>query len=812
VTDRGARARGGPRLAAWIATAAAGIVLLLPAAAAADPAAQVDPFAGTQPGANTFGGGHNFPGAAAPFGMVQFGPDTSPAERHSGGYDYRDGHIRGFSLTHLNGAGCGLYGDFPFLPTTAPINGSPAPHGASGLLPSLQPGFVHAHEHASPGYYEVRLNPSQRASINAELTATTRTGMARFSFPPSPHASVLINAGGSNRADDFSSVQIDPGANQITGAASSGYFCGQRPRYKIYFAAQFSRPFKAYGTWTQQTLQPGSTSASDDKAPSVTPSDTTQAGAYVSFDTRRAKQVEVRVGVSFVGVDGAIANLQAENPSRSFAATAGAAHGQWDRTLSTIGVSGGPALNIRTFYTALYHAFLAPRTFSDVDGRYIGMDGQIHTASGYTQYADFSGWDIYRSQIQLLAMLMPQRASDIVSSLLVDAGQSGCLGRWPYANGQSMTMVGDPADPIIASAAAFGATGFDTQAALGALVKGATQVCQSGNGSYVERQGLAAYQSLGYLPYDIDVNQRNANALGGDPNAVWGSAATTLEYATADSAIAQYAARIEHDPGAYSTFIARGGNWRNLFNPASGYIEPRYASGAFLTGYNTLAGAGFVEGNSAQYTWMVPQDPAGLADAMGGSTQASIRLTRFLSVLNSGTGGTNSPHALLGNEPTLNTPWLFDWLGRPFKTQDAVRRAILSLYSPSPAGYPGNDDLGELSSWYVFGALGMYPEVPGVGMLALGSPLFPHAIVKLPGGPLRIDGKGAGPGAPYVTSLRLNGHPYRRPWAMFCQLGGGAHLAYGLSSRARRAWGSSTSALPPSFGAGSPMPKDSCSA
>ncbi|HWM64157.1 MAG TPA: GH92 family glycosyl hydrolase [Solirubrobacterales bacterium] len=775
----------------------------------------VNPLSGTQPGSRTFGGGHNFPGATVPFGMVQWGPDTTPSDRHSGGYDHRDRHITGFSLTHLNGAGCSLYGDFPFLPTTERLDASPAPPGTAGLAGRFEPGFSHRHERASPGRYSLRLNPVGGAAIGVDLTATTRTGMARFAFPPSPHASVLIDAGGSAKANDFAEVQIDPAGREITGSTSSGYFCAQRPRYKVHFAAVFDRPFDAYGTWTRQRLGPGATTASDQRPPSNISSRTAQAGAYASFDTRRNPIVGVRVGISFVSVAGARANLAAENRGASFRRLAAAAEGRWNRALGSIRVSGGTRRDLDTFYTALYRALLSPRTFDDADGTYIGMDGLLHDSGRRTKYADLSGWDIYRTQIPLLAMLMPRRTSDIVASMLADAAQSGCLPRWSYANGQSMTMVGDPADPIIASAAAFGAHGFDETAALAAMVKGASDGCRSADGSYVQRQGLEEYKALGYVPFDIDVKRRNANSLFGDPEAVWASAATTLEYAVADFSIAQFAARTLRDRATYRSFISRSGSWRNLLNPRSDLIEPRFADGSFPAGYDNLRGAGFAEGNSVQYTWMVPHDPAGLFAAIGGRARATGRLDRFLRKLNGGAGATHADHALLGNEPNLNVPWLYNWTGRPFKTQATVRRALRDLYSATPAGYPGNDDLGTLSSWYVLGALGLYPEVPGVGVLAIGSPLFQRATVRLAGGrKLRIvasAGRTPLRRAPYIQRMRFNGHPYGRPWTTYCALARGATLAYRLGARPNPAWGNSVAVLPPSFGPEQPMPENRCS-
>ncbi len=808
-----------------IAAALVLLALSVPVSRGASLTDHVHVLSGTRPGPGTFGGGHDFPGATVPFGMVQWSPDTTPSDRNGrGGYDYRDSHVKGFSLTHLAGAGCSLYGDFPFLPTTEPLEGSPAAAGSS-LDGKFEPGFSHAHETGRPGYYSVRLNPVGGADIDVELTATTRTGMARFTFPRNPHSSVLINAGGSAQPDDFAAVQVDPARREIDGTASSGLFCGQRPRYRVYIAAIFNRPFGEYGSWEEEKVTAGSSAAGDSQSPPANPKTSADAGAYATFDTRHNRVVTARVGLSFVSVEDARANLAAENPGLRFNEVRSRAQGTWNKILGRIRVKGGSHRRLDTFYTALYHAFLAPRTFSDVGGAYIGMDGLLHQAEDRIQYADFSGWDTYRTQIQLLSMLMPQRASEMVRSLLADAAESGCLPRWPYANGQSMTMVGDSADPLIASAAAFGATAFNRQAALAAMLKGADETCRSANGEYLERQGLASYLTLGYVPYDLDTNVRNANSIYGSPDDVWGSAATTLEYTADDFAIAQFAGRSLSDRSTYSRFMNRSGNWRKLLNPGSSQIEPRYENGAFPADYDNLHGGGFVEGDSVQYSWMVPHDPAGLFRAIGGRVKATARLDQFLRKLNGGPGATHTDHALLGNEPTLPVPWLYDWSGSPYRTQAAVRRA-LRLYSTAPAGYPGNDDLGTLSSWYVFGALGLYPEVPGVGVLAIGSPLFGRASIAI-GHHRRVtisatarvsEGHGKHKRqvalrpaqAPYVKALRINGHSHTKPWTTYCALVRGGDLAFQLSRHPNRRWGSSAAAAPPSYGPGRPMPRQTC--
>jgi predicted alpha-1,2-mannosidase len=757
--------------------------------------------------------------------MVQWSPDTTPAAPHSGGYDYRDHHVSGFSLTHLSGAGCAVYGDFPFLPTTEPINASPAPKPGPGLAGRFQPGFSHASEQAEPGFYSSRLKPHGGGAIGVELTATTRTGFAEFHFPKSPHASVLINAGGSAQPDDSAEVHLDPAKREITGSASSGLFCGQRPRYRVYFDAVFDRPFAASGAWQREQLLPNAENAADQVEPASNPPVTARAGAYATFDTSKRREVGVRVGISFVSVAGARRNLDAESKGKGFGAVKAGARAGWRSALDRIQVSGGSGRQLDTFYTALYHSMLAPRTFSDVGGNYIGMDGQVHRAVHRVQYADFSGWDVYRTEIPLLALLVPERAGQMVQSLLADADQSGCLPRWPYANGQSMTMVGDSSDPMIAAAAAFGAGGFDRQAALRAMLSGAEEPCFSSNGEYVERQGLTSYLAHGWVAFDEDTNVRNANSIYGNPDSVWGSAATSLEYAIDDFAISQFAARHAGDATAYRTFIHRGANWRKLFEPGAKMIEPRYSSGAFPHPYDNLHGGGFVEGDSAQYTWMVPQDPAGLIHRLGGTGRAVQRLDYFLRELNGGAGGTHTDHALLGDEPTLGTPWLYDWLRRPWATQEAVRRQ-LRLYRTTPDGYPGNDDLGTLSAAYVFGALGMYPAQPGTGNLALASPLFERAEIKLAHGKRAlILASASAPvkggkkherqtvrpdAAPYTASLKLNGHAYAKPWTTYCALSRGVTLSYQLVPRPVTGWGATRAATPPSYGPNRPMPGSAC--
>jgi predicted alpha-1,2-mannosidase len=774
----------------------------------ADPARWVNPFVGTDASAANYGtgggAGNTYPGATTPFGMVQWSPDTVQQDvSYVGGYGWHDTHLRGFGLTHLSGAGCALYGDVPFLPTTAPIAASPAKPFSADLATQFQPAFDHQHEAASPGYYRVVLDPGTSRAITTELSATTRTGAARLTFPSSRTASVLINAGGSAMADANAGVHIDATHREVTGSATSGKFCYQGGNYRVYFAAIFGRPFTSYGTWQRQTLHAHGTDASDTsvlpenygpvpggpKRIDGDPSGTAQAGAYVSFDTRAQRAVNVRVGVSFVSVADAQRNLAAEQPSFSFDRVRADAHTAWNEALDRAEISGGTVAQRTMFETALYHAFLQPRTFSDVSGDYIGMDGNVHAARGFTMYADFSGWDVYRTEIPLLALLMPDRASDVVRSLLTDYQQSGWLPKWSFANQHTAVMTGDPADPTIATAYAMGARNFDTEIALQAMVHGATAVGADTRDHYVERPGEAEYDLLGYIPGEEENHLGGAAAVG-DPAAVWGPASTTLEYATADFAVGAFARATCGPLVTTQTLLDRSTRWRNLLH--NGYIAPRSATGGFLPTYSPTSGDGFVEGDGAQYTWGVLHDPAGLVQALGGRDAASKRLDEFFTKLNAGPA---SPYAFLGNEPTLQTPYLYAWTGEPWKTQRVLRRAMLSLYSPSPGGLPGNDDLGTMSSWWVLGALGLYPAVPGTDVLALSTPMFPHAVLHLPGGDVHIDASDA-PAATYVSHLALNGASYNRPWVTARTLLHGARLSYTLSRVPVPSWAADSS--PPS--------------
>jgi predicted alpha-1,2-mannosidase len=813
------------RLGGRIALCAIGACLVVPAAATAGtaqgPAGLVKPLVGTEVGAPEFGtgggGGNTFPGATMPFGMLGWSPDTEPALlNRPGGYSYDDHLIRGFSLKHVSGAGCSIYQDVSLLPTTERLRDSPVAPRDSDVKRGYMGTFKHKREKATPGFYRVQLGPEDggggRTSVS--LTATERAGVGRISFPRGGPRTVLLNAGGSSNGNSEVTVALDPTTREITGSVTSGGFCEQNNTYTLHFVARFDRAFNSFGTWRRQKLSKRSTASADElvakqgRKPAGGQGEglnrkgpTAQAGAFVGF-RGPDRSVEVRVGISFVSVDNARENLDAEVGDRTLSEVRIAAHEAWNQTLGRVEVSGGKGGDVRRFYTALYHSLLHPSTFSDANGEYMGMDQEVHQANGFVKYSDFSGWDVYRSQIPLLAMLFPDRASDVVQSLIADATESGWLPRWSVANGHTGVSPGDPAAPTIAGAYALGARDFDQQAALQALVKGGSSTGVSPNSNYVQRPGLSEYLKLGYVPHELNTENSKASQAS-NYNLVWGSAASTLEYALADFAIARYAAG-QCDPLAYATFAGRSANWTRLFNPNSTHIQPRLRNGAFVP-VEPKSGEGFIEGSSSQYTWFVPHDVEGLVDALGGGQAAVERLDRFFSRNNA---GPTKDLAFLGNEPTLGTPYLYAWLGQPHRVQILVRRALLKLYKNDPGGFPGNDDLGTMSAWYAFGALGFYPAIPGTDVLVLGSPLFHRAVLHLPGGDLTIEAPEASRDRPYVQTMRLDGVPFDRSWISYADLAGGAELDFTMAGAPNPGWASDSDDAPPSFPANTPFPDD----
>jgi predicted alpha-1,2-mannosidase len=428
----------------------------------------------------------------------------------------------------------------------------------------------------------------------------------------------------------------------------------------------------------------------------------------------------------------------------------------------------------------------------------VGFDDRVHKAPGHTQYTNFSGWDIYRSESPLIAWLFPEEASRMAQSLVNDAEQGGGgLPKWPVANDESGAMYGDPAVPIIAGTWAFGARDFDTRAALRVMLKGATDP-EARSKTYLVRPGLADFLKYGYIPME-------QKGLRGSPS-------VALEYETADFALAQFA-RALGDQQTSAEMMRRAQLWTRLFDPSTRYIRGRWADGSWLPGFDFKemlykpelpwrpeSHKSYVEGNATQYTWMIPHNLRAVIDRIGGNEAVVGRLDSFFKELNA---GPDRPYFFIGNEPVFPVPWVYNYVGQPWKTQATTRRALTELFTPDPGGIPGNDDLGATSSWVVFASIGLYPSIPGVGGFSVNSPLFPEIEISLKGGRvLRLKGRGADAQSPYVQELRLNGRPYEKTWIPYAAIERGGVLDFTLGPEPNKQWANGPAAAPPSFDEG----------
>ncbi|HWE83518.1 MAG TPA: GH92 family glycosyl hydrolase [Terracidiphilus sp.] len=721
-----------------------------------------DPFIGTA------GGGNTFPGATLPFGMVQWSPDTN----RDAWYRYDEKSILGFSLTHISGAGCSLYGDFAVLPTLDELTTSPgkdfAPYAAA---------FDHSMEEAHPGYYAITL----ANGVRVEITVAERAGIARFTFPEGGPARLLVNAGSSAESiaggsHDYNRNGITlNGSNAFSAFSRAGHFCSSDSHYKIYAVGRFSKPFVKTAVWQDDAVLGDGKSAEG-----------RHSGAWLDFGD--AREVTLKIGISFVGDDGARGNLEKEIPGWDFDAIHAKAKATWTEVLNRVAVDGGTADQRKVFYTGVYHSFLSPNVFSDEDGRYTGFDGKAHALAGTrqkAQYANFSDWDIYRNTVQWQALFFAERAGDMDQSLVNDAEQGGQLPRWEAANDVTYVMGGDSPAPVIATSYAFGARTFDAETALKYMVKAATETENN-----LERPYLADYRKLGYVPVgkdSIDVSR-------------------TLEYASDDFAISQLARALGKADIA-ARFRKQSENWKNLVDPETHWLRPRNTDGTWLQGFDpdhslprranapvSTDALGYEEGNAWQYSFMVPFDYPALFHAMGGEDAVISRLDKFFVKLRCW----GQPCYNIENEPDFVVPYAYVWASQPWKTQEVVTRIAQDTFKAAPDGIPGNDDLGATSGVYVWDALGMYPAVPGVAGMVLGTPMFDRATLRLSGGrTLTISRRGQGI---YVSGVRLHEAPYSSDWLPVERLRSGEnHLVFVMQETPDKQRGTLPADRPPAF-------------
>ncbi|MER7971901.1 GH92 family glycosyl hydrolase [Streptomyces sp. NPDC096080] len=758
------------------AAALLGAALCGPSALAADRDGSltdlVNPFIGTQNEGNTY------PGAAVPFGMVQFSPDTG----HNTGYDYAQDHIRGFSLVHLSGVGCGLGGDLPVLPTTGDVNRTDYAAYAAG--------FGHGDESASPGYYRVGLD----TGIEAELTATARTGVQRYTFPATDKANVLLNAAQSLHSGVSAKVEVLDSRTVRTAITGRG-FCQDTEPYTVYTVTRFDRPFTAHGTWDGATVTPGA--------------DTGTGGAYVRFDTTKDRTVEATTALSYVDARGAALNLRAEG-GRSFDTVRDRARRTWEDRLDDVRATGGDESLRRTFYSSLYRSFLAPNIGSDADGRYTGWDQRVHRAKGFTYYQNWSLWDTYRTQSQLLSLLAPREARDMAVSVIRISEESGWLPKWGYGTVETNIMTGDPVTPFLTNAYQQGLLHGWEERAYRALKRNADGVPPADSPA-VGREANREYLADGYAPY----LKGRPHAKPGDSDYDHGASAT-LEYALSDAMLAQMARDLGHRADA-DRYAARAQNYRSVFDPSTGFFRARDASGAFTGPADPARGEGFHEGTSWQYQWLVPQDLPGMIDLIGGRRAANDRLDSFFAYdrLLADPAGTarevwvNGPYDYYNadkynpqNEPDLIAPYTYLSTGQPWKTTDVVH-AALTLFTDTPTGMTGNDDLGTMSAWNVLSSIGIFPVQPGVAVWGLSTPVFDRVDLTLdrryyPHGALTITAQGTSASDRYVQSARADGAALDRTYLTTGGLRSLHRLAFTVGPRPSE-WGTSQQAAPPAL-------------
>ncbi|MFI6302324.1 GH92 family glycosyl hydrolase [Amycolatopsis thailandensis] len=774
--------------------------LFTPVAAAApggDPVDAVNTFIGTKDDGNTF------PGASAPFGMTQ----VSPISSHYAGYRYDDTAIRGFGHFFLSGAGCWEQGGLvSSLPTTGAV-------GPGAAFDTTKPDtfdhkkyaspYTHEGEVGKPGYYKVRL--TGYGGVDAETTATTRTGVERYTFSKSGDANVFVNVGQANDKEPVTASQIRVvGDRTVEGMVESQAFCGGKP-YKTWFTTTFDKPFKSFGTWSPTGGTPGKKESAGGEG---------LRGAWLTFG---GGQVTATTAISHVDAFGAKLNLASEK-GRSFDAVRDGAQRAWRKELSSVDIKGAAKDDRTVFYTSLYHALLQPLTGNDADGRYRGFDDEIHRALGWTYYEFFSLWDTYRTQNQLLALLRPSRAKDVAKSVLAIHDQGGWLPRWAYANQETNTMTGDPVTPFLVDLWRFGALSGQEFRAYQALLQNSREIPPASS-PFQGRSGNASYQKDGFVQYDKDFPKKGQDT---DPNH---GASATLEYALADCSLSIMAAGLGKKDDA-KALSDKGRSYRTLWDSSvtdrgfTGFYRPKVTGGDWFSPadkpYTPQSPDGFHEGTSWQYQWLTQQDVPGLVERMGGKENVGKRLDDFFAYgdLVKDPAKTVREEWVVGpynyynqfrynpnNEPDLHSPWMYSLTGQPWKTS-AVVRAAHTLFTNAPNGVTGNDDLGTMSAWYVFSALGLYPAVPGTGQFLLNAPRFEKSVVHLENGrdiTIKADGADASK-LQYVQGL---GSGSQRAYVGLEQLTRGTTLDFRLTGDETKAtWATGPDGAPKSPCAG----------
>jgi len=719
------------------------IIFLAPALKAQD----LTPFYFVNPMIGTGGHGHTYPGATVPYGMVQLSPD-SRLEGWDGcsGYHYSDSIIYGFSHTHLSGTGCSDYGDILVMPTTGEIIFN---NGADGK-PGYCSKFKHSSEHAEPGFYSVFL---ENPGVKAELTATARVGFHSYTFPESEKANIILDLVHRDEVI-MSSIKIISNT-EIEGMRRSRAWADDQ---HVYFVMRFSKPFSESGIAINDILMP-----------EMKKSEGKNLKAYFRFNTSPGEKILVKVAISGVSEDGARKNLESELPGWDFDKVRKDAQYQWNNSLSRIQVDGGTNSQKSAFYTALYHTMINPVLAADVDGNYRGRDLKIHKAEGFDYYTVFSLWDTYRAYHPLMTIIDQKRSSDFINTFMAEYEQGGLLPVWELSSNETDCMIGYHSVSVIADAYIKGIRGFDAAEALEAMKHSANQ----------DKYGLLHYKNLGFIPSEREHE----------------SVSKTLEYAYDDWCIAQMAQVLGRKQD-YIDFIKRAQNYKNVFDTQSGFMRARFNGGWYSPFSPNEVNNNYTEANAWQYSFACPQDLNGLINLQGGKEKFSLKLDSLFNAESRTSGRELSDITGLigqyvqGNEPSHHMAYLYNYVGKPYKTQTLVHKVMNEFYTDKFDGLIGNEDCGQMSAWLVLSAMGFYPVTPGNELYTIGTPMFPKVTIHLENGnQFIIKANKVTDENFYIQSASLNGKTYSKSFLKHSDIMNGGELDFEMGSKPSYEWG-----------------------
>ncbi|MFX1707303.1 GH92 family glycosyl hydrolase [Chitinophaga sp. CC14] len=745
------------------------------------PAAYVNPFIGASTSEDAAGSYHGlgktFPGAATPFGMVQLSPNTITGGDNGSGYSYEHTTIEGFAFTQMSGIGWyGDLGNFLVMPATGPLQ------TAAGSRQHPEEGYRSPYskkeEKATAGYYTVKLTEN---NITAEMTAAPHSGIMRFTFPANQQSRIQIDlarrVGGTSTWQEVKVINDSTiaGYMQCT-PEGGGWGNGDgKGNYTVYFYAQFNKPFSRYGVWSADIPDGWSRKREDVESAryqqqiakaTVIPGAKEKAGKHLGFYTEFATNVQeavlMKAGISFVSIDGAKNNLESEIKDWNFDAIRQQSFDAWNKALGKITVAGGTEEEKKIFYTALYHTMIDPRNFSDADGKYIGGDGKIHAVKNFTKRTIFSGWDVFRSQMPLQSIINPRVVNDMVNSLVTLADESGnhYLERWEFLNAYSGCMIGNPAVSVMADAWAKGIRNFDINKGY-AFAKNSVE--KFGNGT------------KGYSTGGLSVS-------------------LTLEYAYFDWCLGKLAGALGKKEDA-KKYLARGANYKNVFDTGKAWFRPRNDDGTWQPWPEQgrmQQGYGTIESSPYQQGWFVPHDVPGMVALMGGKERVLADLTTFFDkVPQNMMWNDYYNHA---NEPVHHVPFLFNRLGAPWLTQQWTREICARAYHNSVEGLVGNEDVGQMSAWYVLAASGLHPVCPGSTRYEITSPVFDNITIALDpayakGKTFTISARNNTPANRYIQRAWLNGKPYQHCYINHADITAGGTLVLEMGSQPAQNWG-----------------------